>query len=247
MTYHRGRLPKKGSAKTVRIVLSLCLSCAIFSVSAHGTWATEIQGQRPMLVIGDVFRFTPGSWATYTIRDRVRNETFRAYIAILDKTTQNGKPFSWMEVEILPEIAPPVITRFLVEETKDGPGELLEVTVQVKGYPPFTVPRQYYEGKGKEVGDFQGSYVAKRVGRRRVAISEKDISVWDVEATDKKNRKIIASVSEEVPPLGIVQAESEKTSMRLDNWGTDAKGRMEGTPINFYLWLIMQIGQGLVR
>ncbi len=199
------------------------------------------------MVIGDVFRFIPGSWATYTIRDRVKNESFRVYIATLDKTKQNGKPFSWMEVEVMPETAPRVITRFLVEETKDGPGELLDVTVQVKGYPPFTVPRRYYEGKEKEVGDFQNSYVAQRVGQRQIALNEKNVNVWDVEATDRKERKITASVSEEVAPLGIVRAESEKTSMVLDTWGTDAKSRIEGVPINFYLWLVMQIGQGLVR
>jgi hypothetical protein len=219
----------------------------VFFVPAGSAGAAEIQGQRPLMVIGDFFRFIPGSWATYTIKDRVGDETFRVYVATLEKVKQNEKLFSWMEVEVMPEKAPTVITRFLVEETKDGPGELLDVTVQVKGLPPFKVPRRFYEGKEKEVGDFQNSYVAKRIARRSIVLNGKSIDLWDVRATDRKERKIVASVSEEVPPLGIVRAESEKTSMVLDKWGMDAKSKIEGKPIDFYLWLIMQIGRGLVK
>jgi hypothetical protein len=152
-----------------------------------------------------------------------------------------------MEVEVTPPDAPSVVTRLLVEETADGPGQLLEVIVQVRGYPPFTVPRKLFEGKERDIGEFQGSYVARRVGERSITLDGKTIPVWDVEATDKRGRQISASVSEQTPPLGIVTAKSEKTDLVLEKWGANAKSRIDGTPMNFYMWLIMRIGQGLVK
>ena len=222
------------------LMMAVCLPpCSVMGAA--------IEGQRPMMVIGDVFHFTPGSWAVYYITDRVKNERYRMYISVLEKEARNGKPCSWMEVEVTPESSSPVASRFLVEETKDGPGELLDVVVQVKGTQPFTVPRQLYEGKEREIGQFQGSYVAKRVGKKTVTVNNRSVPAWEVEATDKKGRKIKALVSEETPPLGIVTAETEKTDVSLDSWGMDAKSRISGAPINFYLWLAMQLGRGLVK
>jgi hypothetical protein len=227
--------------------IALLLMFLAACLPAGEVMGVGIEGQRPMMVIGDVFHFTPGSWAVYHIYDRVKNERYRMYISVLDKTTRSDRPCSWMEVEVTPEGGSPIASRFLVEETKEGPGELFDVVVQVKGYSPFTVPKQLYEGKEREIGQFQGSYVAKRVARKTVTLNNKTISVWEVEATDKKSRKIKALVSEETPPLGIVTAETEKTDIYLDSWGTDARSRISGTPINFYLWLVMQLGRGLVK
>lgn len=222
------------------ILLFLCLP-------AGEARSATIQGQKPMMVIGDVFHFTPGSWAVYHILDRVKNERYRMYISVLEKTVRNEKPCSYMEVEVTPEDSTPIASRFLVEETKEGPGELFDVVVQVKGYAPFTVPRQLYEGKEREIGQFQNSYVAKRTSRKTVTLNGRTLPVWEVDATDKKGRKIKALVSEEVPPMGIVTAETEKTDIYLDSWGTDAKSKISGTPISFYLWLAMQLGRTLVK
>ena len=206
-----------------------------------------IEGQKPMMVIGDVFHFTSGSWAIYRINDRVKKEQYRMYISVLEKTVRNEKPCSWMEVEVTPEGASPIASRLLVEETKEGPGELFDVVVQVKGYSPFTVPKQLYEGKEREIGQFQNSYVAKRTGRKSVTVNGRTVPVWEVDATDRKGRKIKALVSEEVPPMGIVSAETEKTDVYLESYGTDAKSRISGAPISFYLWLAMQLGRSLVK
>ncbi|HEY3277687.1 MAG TPA: hypothetical protein VGJ94_13800 [Syntrophorhabdaceae bacterium] len=207
----------------------------------------EIGGQKPVMLIGEVFRFVPGSWAIYSIHDRVKNERYRMYISTLEKAKCEEKTCSWMEVEVAPESGASVASRFLVEETKDGPGRLFEVIIQIKDYIPFMVPRKLYEGKEREVGDFQNSYVAKRVGRKTILWEGKSITVTEVEATDKKARKISALVSEEVPPLGIVKAEAEKTDIFLEKWGEGAKTKMEGTPVNLALWLIKQIGQGVMK
>jgi len=45
----------------------------------------------------------------------------------------------------------------------------------------------------------------------------------------------------------VVMAETDEVGMYLDNWGMQAKSRIEGTPMNFYLWLMMQIGDGLTK
>jgi hypothetical protein len=237
------RMMTGGSAWCTALLLIFLAAC----LPAGEVSGAGIEGQKPMMVIGDVFHFTPGSWAVYRINDRVKNEKYRMYISVLEKTRYNEKPCSWMEVEVTPETASPVASRFLVEETKEGPGELFDVMVQVKGYSPFTVPKQLYEGKEREIGQFQSSYVAKRTARKTVTLNNRTLPVWEVEATDKKGRRIKALVSEETPPLGIVTAETEKTDVYLDSWGTDAKSRISGTPISFYLWLVMQLGRSLVK
>ncbi len=228
-------------------LIQACLLCAILCLSAGGAFGAEMEGQKPMVVIGDVFRFVPGSWATYSIHDRVKQEHYRMYIATLEKTQSHDKPYSWMEVEVTPAGAPPVVSRFLVEETKGGPGEILDVIIQIEGYPSFIVPTRFYEGKGKEIGEFQSSYVAKRLGKKTVTVNGKPINAWEVEASDKKDRKINAIVSDEVPPLGIVNADTEKTTIHLVAWGTGAKSKIEGSPITFYLWMIKQLGQNFMR
>ena len=131
----------------VRIRTYVLIGVAVFIFALSGLPALAapreaMEGQKPMMVIGDVFQFVPGSWGVYRIHDRVKKEHYRMYIATLEKTKVNGKACSWMEVEVTPEKASPVASRFLVEETKDGPGELLEVVVQVKGFAPFIVPQK---------------------------------------------------------------------------------------------------------
>ena len=146
-----------------------------------------------------------------------------------------------------PEDGVVITSRFLVEETKDGPGELFEVIVQIKGYAPFVVPRKFYEGKEKEIGDFQTSYVARRGARKTVVVNEKPVPVWEVDATDKKDRRIKALVSDRVPPLGVVKAATREDGNRPRGMGTGASSKIEGTPINFFLWLITAAGQTLVK
>ncbi len=105
----------------------------------------------------------PRGMGRYFIHDREKKEYYRMYIATLERLNCDGRACSWMEVGMTPEKDPAVVTRFLVEETRNGPGELLDVIVQVQGYSPFTVPKSFYEGEAtdKEVGNFQGAAVVK--------------------------------------------------------------------------------------
>jgi len=207
--------------------------------------AEEIKGQKPMMLIGETFQFVQGSWSRYFIHDKVKNEYYQMSIAILEKERRDSKDCSWMEVEIISESNPPVVTKFLAEETKEGPGDLKEVIVQVKGYSPFTVPGSFYEGKDKEVGDFKTAHVVKRIEKNLINYKNKTLNVWKVEAQDPKGKTIDALISEEVPPIGVVMVESPESSMYLDDWGINAKSRIEGTPLNFYIWLIHQTFDGM--
>ena len=221
---------------------------ALILISFPGaTLAGDIQGQKPVMFVGDTFQFVPGAWASYYVHDKGKDEHYVMHMATLDKLKQDGKQCSWMEIEMLPESGPSVVTRLLVEETKQGPGDLLEVIVQVKGYSPFTVPKKYYEGENKEVGEFHTTQIAKRIARRTFDLSGRSIAAWEVEAVDDKGNKTEALVSEQILPIGLVLAETSQANMYLKDWGANAKSKIDGTPMNFYLWLMMQIGAGLTQ
>ena len=231
------------------LVILVAVVIAAACLAAARVQADEIKGQRPMMIVGDTFRFTPGAWASYFVHDREKKEYYRMYIATLERLNCDGRACSWMEVGMTPEKDPAVVTRFLVEETRNGPGELLDVIVQVQGYSPFTVPKSFYEGEAtdKEVGNFQGAAVVKRIARRIIPIGGRAVNAWDVEAVDAKGGPMDALVSEEVAPIGIIMAESPLFGMYLSDWGGGAKSKIEGTPVNFYVWLMMQMGGALTK
>jgi hypothetical protein len=207
----------------------------------------EIEGQRPMMIVGDAFQFIPGAWSSYYVHDRAKKEYYRMYIATLERLTRDGKSCSWMEVGVTPEKDPAVVTRFLVEETRSGPGEILDVIVQVQGYSPFTVPESFYRGEEKDVGNFKGTTVAKRLARRVIPIGGRSLNAWDVEAVDDRGDTLEALVSEDVSPIGVIMAESPLIGMYLSDWGGGARSKIEGTPVNFYVWLMMQMGGALTK
>jgi hypothetical protein len=66
-----------------------------------------------------------------------------------------------------------------------------------------------------------------------------------VEAVDARGNATDALVSEEVAPIGVIMAESPLFGMYLSDRGGGAKSKMEGTPVNFYVWLMMQMGGAL--
>lgn len=208
--------------------------------------AEEIKGQKPMMIIGETFQFIPGTWAEYYINDKIKKEYYHMYLAINEKDKRDGKPCSWMEIEVKTEKDPTVVTRLLVEETRQGPGEIMDVIVQVKGYSPFIVPESFYK-EDKEVGNFQTSHVANRVERRLINYKNKELNVWKVQTKDTKGKIMDAIISEEVPPIGIVMIENPEIGMYLDGWGMNARSKIEGTPVNFYLWLMYQIFEGLSK
>jgi hypothetical protein len=230
------------------VILVTVVIAAVGLATAEGH-ASGIEGQRPMIIVGDTFQFTPGAWASYFIHDRGKNEYYKMYIATLERLSRDGKTCSWMEVGVTPEKDPIVVTRFLVDETTSGPGEIREVIVQVQGYSPFTVPESFYKGEetDKHLGNFQGAAVAKRVARRMIPVGGRTVNAWDVEAVDAKGGVMNALVSEEVAPIGVIMAEDPLMGMYLADWGAGAKSKIEGTPVNFYVWLMMQMGGALTK
>lgn len=235
---------RKGSRIGAFAVLAVA---ALVAVTAPAPCGAEVKGQRPMMIVEDVFQFTPGAWSDYLIHDRSKQEYYRMSIATLERLDRNGKPCSWMEIGVTPEKEPPVVTRLLVEQTKTGPGEIYEVIVQVRGYAPFTVPESFFRGEDKDVGNVKSTAVAKRIERRVIPVAGRSVRAWDVEAVDAAGDVTAALVSEEVAPIGVILAESPQVDMVLSDWGTGAKSRIEGTPVNFYVWIMMQMGDALTK
>lgn len=224
-------------------VTLLSIICCMLPLPAL---SAEIAGQKSVMFIGDAFQFVPGAWASYDVLDKAKNERYRMWIATLEKSSKR-KDASWMEIAVDMAKAPPVVTRFLVLETPKGPGDLLDVVVQMQGYSPFTVPRKYYTGEAREVGDFASAQTLKRVAERTLRLGDRDIKVVDVEALDPDGNTVTATVSEAVLPIGVVVADANGVAMTLTDWGDAAKSRVEGAPMNFYLWLLKQVGAELFK
>ena len=227
----------------------------------------KLMGQKPIVIIDDAFQFVPGAWANYQVHDKSRGEFYRMRIATLEKQPAGRQPASWMEIEVEAAGTPDVITRLHVLETPHGPGELLDVVVQMKGHQPFNVPKKFHSTNAHQndresaqendkandkdndngIGDFQIARALGRLAERNVRLGDRDILVTDVEARDPLGKPMLATVSEAVPPLGIVSVETESITMRLDSWGTRASSAISGKPINFYLWLLKLIGREVAK
>lgn len=229
--------------------LGCVLACLLLLVPAPELQAGDIEGQKPVLFVADSFQFLPGAWARYAMRDGQSGETYRFWIATLDKKNTGRKPSSWMEIEVETAGAPPVVTRFLVRETPEGPGDLLDVIVQMRGYAPFVVPEKYFKAEDgrKEVGQFQTARTLRRVAEATRVVAGREVPVVEVEAVDAQGRRMTAVVSAQVAPIGVVDAEAAGTRMTLEDWGDGATSRIEGKPLNFYYWIMRQIGVELFK
>jgi hypothetical protein len=213
----------------------------LLALTASG--AEKIPGQKPLLLIGDKFQFIPGSWATYRIQDKTKNESYRMYIAVLEKDKKNKPPASWMEIGVESTGNPAVVTRMLAEETPQGPGKMLKVVVQVAGYSPFNVPKKYFQGKNAEVAPTVPAQILKRLEKRTFKAGTRQVEGWEVEAEDARGSRTRGVVSEEVLPIGVLEAETDDVKMSLEDWGMDARTRIQGTPRAFSLWILEQIAK----
>jgi len=222
----------------------LILSCFTFPALIA---QDKIPSQRPMLMIKDTFKFDPGSWAEYSIIDKLKNETSRMYIATLERETVDGVPCTWLEIEAEMKDTPVVVTRVLAEETKDGPGKILKAIVQVKGYSPFTVPKKYLEGEDQQVGQFDAAQIVKRLEQKTIVHKGKSIRALAVEAEDSKGEKTAATISLDLLPIAIYQAETSDMKMSANDWGSGAKSKIQGKPVSFTLWIVEQFVKGLTE
>lgn len=212
-------------------------------LALNATAAEKIPGQKTLLLIDGNIQFVPGAWATYRIQDKAKGESYRMHIAILGKEKKNKPPASWMEISVESTGNPAVVTRILAEETPQGPGKMLKVVVQVAGYSPFNVPKKYFQGKNAEVAPTVSTQILKRLEKRTFVVGARQVEGWEVEAEDAKGSRTRGSVSEEVLPIGVVEVDSGEVKMSLEDWGLDARTRIQGTPRAFSLWILEQIAK----
>lgn len=233
--------------KSSRVTL---LGLVLLALIAGAAVSEDIQGQRTLPVIADTFQFIPGSWAVYDFYDINKDAHSKIYFSIdkLETKHRDKKeiPCFWMEVEIKTPNEPTVATRVLAEETKTGPGELFGVTVQIEGHKPFKVPAKYYKGKDSKVSEFQPIKTESKAEKKTITWKDKTLTAYEVEATDENGKKTKAVVSEEVPPLAIISIKSSEMEMTLEDWGMDAKSKIKGSPMSFYLWLFLETGKGII-
>ncbi len=209
------------------------------------TAAADVPGQKPLLIVEGAFRFVSGSWARYNLRDKAKQEDYSMQIAILDQIAKKDKKYWWMEISVEMPKNPEVVTRILVEETPDGPGDMADAIVQVAGYAPFTVPKKYYQAKDKQIVPPVPAHVVRRLEKKTFTRQGRSLAALEVEAQDADGNAVRAVVSEELPPIAVCTAETRDLAMDLVDWGGGARTRISGTPRSFYLWIFEQIGEGL--
>jgi hypothetical protein len=207
----------------------------------------NIPGQKALPILQDGFHFTPGTWTSYAILDKVKNETSTMTIATLNKETIQGKLYSWLEIGIEMKDTPPVVTSVLVEETGQGPGRIEKAVVQVQGMSPFNVPRKYLEGQDQAVGEFQPAHIIRKLETRKVTLAGKTIDVLGVEAENDKGEKLTAQISLQILPIVIYEADTTDIKMTALDFGGGAVTRIEGVPLPFALWLIETVANGLTK
>lgn len=223
---------------------SILAAVAFVVTGAAPVAGQEVKGQRPVILVGDAFQFNEGSWATYTLHDKKDDSYYSMTMSILESVRRGKQECAWMEVEI--ETAKElVVTRFLTEKTKTGPGDLFEVIVYVHGLQPFSIPKSMLKDTNKQVPPMQVARVARRVEQRQMAIDGESLNVWAVEGTDPQGGAMSAMVSVDVAPIGVLMADTRDISMYLEAWGGGAKTRIKGKPRGFMTWLLGLIGQGM--
>lgn len=228
-----------------RALMSILAFIAFVVAGAVPVASQQINGQRPVMMIGDVFQFNEGSWATYTLHNKKDDTYYSMTMSILESVQRGEKDCAWMEVEIETE-KELVVTRFLTEKTKTGPGELFEVIVYVYGMEPFRIPkRMLKDAANKQVPPLQVSQVTKRIEQKQLSFDGESLDVWAVEGTDAQNGPMTAMVSLDVAPIGVLLAETNEVSMYLEAWGGGATTRIKGEPVGFTAWVISMVADGM--
>lgn len=223
-------------------LLAYCLLASAFAAPPNNPNSDPTANQRQLIIVQGQFQWIEGSWASYHVTDKVKNENYRLTFAVLDRKDVKRKPYRWLELEAVLEKEPKVVTRFLAEEIPEGPGKLEEVIVQMEGLKAFRVPRKYLNPeKGKGSNPVAPAAVLKRLAEREIDVAGKRVRVIDVEAADSSGRPLAALVSLEVPPIGVVSAENDEVSMTLKDFGNAAATRITGPVLNLYLWIMERV------
>jgi hypothetical protein len=227
----------------------VAFTSALFATAVGPARAQQpIPGQTPLIVVGETFQWLPGTWAAYHLVDKATDEKSWMYFAVLDRETKNKTSGVWIEIEVRIPGSPHVVTRVLAEETPQGPGDLLAAIVQVEGMSPFNVPGNLLKEDAKtgarDVGQFRQAREVRRVRQHTLTRRGRALNVWDVEALDADGKPVKAIVSLELPPIGVVTADTGAILMDLDDWGNGATTRIKGHAMPLWLWVIGQTVKG---
>jgi hypothetical protein len=225
------------------VFIALLLSLAAFA--AAQTAPQKIPGQKSMLLIEGTFKLVPGTWALYDVLDKEKNEPFLMSISVLGPETYKGKNGMWLEIEVKMKDMPVVVTDALVEETASVPGEVLKAVVQVEGVSPFKVPEKYLKGEGQEVGQFEPAKIVRKLEQKKIAHKGRTVDALVVEAENSQGQRVSATVSVQIPPIALYDAETDDLKLTVNDWGTGAKTKLQGEPVSFTLWLIEMVGKEL--
>ena len=193
-------------------------------------------------MLGQEFRFVPGSWGVYKLTGKEGAGEHKMYFAVLDEVKQRkGKKTYWMEIEVYTNDQPAVVTRILVPDTGEGPGDAQKAYVQIAGYRPFEVPRKYLKPNPKKkqegVGQFMKYDLSGEPEEKDLQWKGRTLKATTVEARDSEGRPTEVTVSLEAPPLCIVKLDSPDAKMELLDWGTGAKTKIVGKPVGMWRWV----------
>lgn len=212
----------------------------LVSVSQGTPEKDPMAGQQPIPMMEDEFQFKSGTWARYRFKpvDQPQSEL---EFSILDKVKQRRGTAWWMEIEMKPEETDDVVTRVLLPETENGPGDALKAIVQIEGYRPFEVPRKYLKPNPKkateQVGEFAKFTPKGTPKAKHFTCNGRTVIGTTVETLDAEGRPVKVDLSPDVPPLGIVAIYGPDITMELLDWGTNAETKISGKPVGLWRWV----------
>lgn len=222
-------------------VLALLMMVCLIPSPALGQ---QVAGQAPMLLVGDQFQFTPGTWATYILHDK-RDDTYSTLtMSVLESVRHNGQDSAWIELKV-ETAAELVVTRLLANKTPSGPGEVFEAIVYVHGLQPFRIPQRWLKGDEQEVGKASRAVITAKAAPRQMTFGGRVLEVIDVDATDETGARVVATVSAGVAPMGILTVDSTEIGMYLEDWGTGARTGIVGKPVSFVEWTATMVARGI--
>jgi hypothetical protein len=220
------------------LIATLVTAGALFAATPE---KDPMEGQQPIPMMGDSFQFKPNTWARYSFKPAGQPSSELEF-SILDEVRNRRGNAWWMEIEINSTDTDDVVTRVLLPETEDGPGDALKAIVQIEGYRPFEVPRKYLKPnpkkKTEQVGELATFTPKGEPQAKQFTCNGRTINGTSVEALDAEGRTVKVDLSPEVPPLGIVGIYGEGiTTMELLDWGTGAETKITGKPVGLWRWV----------
>ncbi len=228
-------------SKSVRLFwVALFVGASAVFASAQQS-PDPMQGQKPIPMLSEEFRFVPGSWGLYRLKSTGEVAEAQMYFAILDEVKQRKGTAYWMEVEVSVKGQPTVVTKILAPDTGNGPGDAKKAYVQISGYRPFEVPRKYLNPNPKKNQPTVGQYARyDLLGEpKQIDLTWKGraLKAMTVDAKDSEGRPTSILLSLEAPPLCLVKVDSPEADMELLDWGMNAKTKIVGKPVGLWRWI----------